>query len=181
MKSMIEISLKILQNHLQFNNNDGRFNNASGNFTGMLKPFTVEEVKLYIKYAKSKKPTISEDSKKELIDRYTSLRQESLINSNNYKMTVRHLESLIRLSEALAKIHNDSAVNIQYIQEAYRLLKSSLIEIKSEDIVLTCKESTEPFSIKNKDYLKISNSLIYLIKTSNYDKEDLCMKYLELI
>lgn len=145
-------------------------------------PFTVEEVNVYIKYVKSKVAKLSDESKKELIDKYISLRQDSLINTNNYRMTVRHLESLVRLSEALAKIHNDPIISSSYILEAYRLIKSSLVEIKGEDIIMSCKETDSNFVIPNKDFVRISNSLIYLIKSNEaLGRLQLVQKYLELV
>lgn len=148
---------------------------------GLSKPFTTDEVMLYIRYIKAKKPQLSQEGMDMLVSKYTSLRQDSLVNTNNYKMTPRHLESLIRLSEALAKIHNDTTIGVAYVQEAYRLLKSSVIEVSGEDIDLACKEGGESFVITSKDYLKIMNSLVYLIKSEKYTREQLCLRYLELI
>lgn len=174
------ISRHILQNHLIFNSDS--LNGDTEMNVSLLKPFTVEEVKLFIRYVKDKKPSLTEQSKKELTEKYISLRQDSLVNTNNYRMTVRHLESMIRLSEALAKIHNDTEVKTPYIHEAFRLLKSSLVEIKGEDIVLTTKESVETYTIASKDLTKVTNSLIYILKSnSGLTKEVLVEKYVELV
>lgn len=172
------VSRHILQNHLAFNTaNEG----SSIGLSGSVHPFTVEEVKLYIKYAQDKDTVLTESSKKELIEKYNQLRQDSLINTNNYRMTVRNLESMVRLSEALAKIHNDPEVNTSYILEAFRLIKSSLVEIKGEDIVLTCKGTMETSTLASKDISKITNSLIYLIKSSiGLTKATLTEKYCEM-
>lgn len=169
------ISRHILQNHLLYNTTDS--NNPETNFSY----FTLEEVKLFIRFIKNKTPTLTEESKKELVERYVLLRQDSLINTNNYRMTVRHLESLIRLSEALAKIHNDSVVSTQYILEAFRLLKSSLVEIKADDVLLTPVDSLEAYSLPSKDLTKITNSLIYLLKTKSCSKEELISNYLLMV
>lgn len=171
------ISRHILQNHVAYNE-------GSQSVVGMAlaRPFTVEEVKLYVRYIKGKTPVLTEESKKELASRYNSLRQDSLVNTNNYRMTVRHLESLIRISEALAKIHNDPEVSPPYIHEAYRLLKSSLVEIKGDDVVLTCKESVEQYAIPGRDFVKVSNALVYLLKSvESLSREDLVIRYLEMI
>ena len=157
------VSRHILQNHLTFNEASV---NESGRTPAQFHPFTVDEVKLYIKYVKDKETTLTEASRKELVEKYNQLRQDSLVNTNNYRMTVRNLESMVRLSEALAKIHKDPEVNSSYILEAFRLIKSSLVEIKAEDIVLTCKNTMETSTLASKDISKISNSLIYLLKSS---------------
>lgn len=168
------IARHILQNHLIYN--------TVGSPVQDLKPFTVEEVKLFIRYVKSKEPVLTEASKAELIQRYVLLRQDSLVNTSNYRMTVRHLESLIRLSEALAKLHNDPEVSTQYILESFRLLKSSLVEIKSEDIALVGVGSLDTYTLPNKDLIKVTNALVYLLKSgSGLGREELIEKYLLLV
>lgn len=175
------ISRHILQNHLVYNSASTASDNHSLS-ASLLKPFSIEEVKLFIRYIKEKKPVMTEKSMKELIDKYVLLRQDSLVNTNNYRMTVRHLESMIRLSEALAKIHNDTEVTTSYILEAFRLLKSSLVEIKSEDVILTANESLESYTLPSKDLAKITNSLIYIIKSNvSVGREQLVQLYLEMI
>lgn len=168
------VSRHILHNHFIYNNTEIIPEKAM--------PFTVDEVTLYIKYIKDKTPVLTDQSKKEIISKYISLRQDSLVNTNNYRMTVRHLESLIRLGEALAKIHNDKDIKSAYILEAYRLIKSSLIELKSEDFVMTCQDSGENVTISTKDFSKITNSLIYILKSNEaMSKIELVSRYLEFI
>lgn len=53
-----------------------------------------------------------------------------------YNAQVRQLESLIRLSEALARLHLEDIVRPIYIREAYRLLQQSIIFVESEDVEL---------------------------------------------
>jgi DNA replication licensing factor MCM6 len=152
-------------------------------FTGQESYFTLEQVKLYLKYVKSMKPKLTDEAHDALVQNYSRIRQDSLINSQNYKMTVRHLESMIRLSEALAKLHCDEEVKIAYVEEAYRLISSSVIELKGEDIEICPVDSTKPSAvINNKDIIRITNSLVYLIKTHDpMSKENLIECYLEQI
>ena len=51
-----------------------------------------------------------------------------------YKVTVRALESLIRLSEALARAHCDDTIRPTYVREVCRLLRNSNINISKNDI-----------------------------------------------
>lgn len=52
------------------------------------------------------------------------------------EITVRQLESLVLLSEALARIHLDDEVRPPYVREAYRLLRKSIIHVDVQDIDL---------------------------------------------
>ncbi|AFN83011.1 DNA replication licensing factor Mcm6 [Encephalitozoon romaleae SJ-2008] len=142
--------------------------------------FTREQVRLYLRYARKRSPKMTEEAKEMLIKKYINIRQDSLIHSNNYMMTVRHLESLIRLSEALAKIHDSELVTKEYVEEAHRLVKSSVVEIKGEDIEIIPKAGDEPgFMINSKDYIRITNSFIYLIKTREpMERHELVEAYL---
>jgi DNA replication licensing factor MCM6 len=47
---------------------------------------------------------------------------------------VRQLESLIRLSEAMARMHCDEEIKPSYVREVCRLLKQSNINIIKGDI-----------------------------------------------
>jgi len=43
--------------------------------------------------------------------------------NKSYRFTVRQLESLIRLSEAMARMHCDEEIKPSYVREVCRLLK----------------------------------------------------------
>ena len=59
-------------------------------------------------------PMIDLDGKKVLVECYRLLRQNDMLGKNKtaYRITVRQLESLIRLSEALARLHLDDKVYV---------------------------------------------------------------------
>jgi DNA replication licensing factor MCM6 len=167
------IATHILNNHAEYEECEVSKNSGY---------FTLEEVRLYLRYIKGRTPKMSDSAKDLLIKRYVKLRQDSLIHSNNYRMTVRHLESMIRISEALAKIHCDDDVENSYVEEAFRLIQSSVVEIKGDDIVFTVKGEgrEEEHRIPSKDYLRITNSFVYLLKTKeNLTRDDLVVAYLE--
>ena len=74
-----------------------------------------------------------------LVDCYRILRQDDAVGSRSqtaYRITVRQLESLIRLSEALARLQLDNEVRPSYVKEAFRLLRQSIIHIESADVDL---------------------------------------------
>ena len=61
------------------------------------------------------------------------LRKSDGKQSTSYRYTVRQLESLIRLSEAMARVHADVKIRTSYVREACRLLKTSNINIIKND------------------------------------------------
>ncbi len=50
-----------------------------------------------------------------------------------------------RLSEALARLHLDEEVRVEYVKEAHRLLQKSIIFVESEDIELEDNEEGTRF------------------------------------
>ena len=71
-----------------------------------------------------------------LKEEFKKMRQASSSpqSTQSYRYTVRQLESLIRLSEAMARLHADSVIRPSYVREVCRLLKSSNINIVKSDI-----------------------------------------------
>ena len=55
---------------------------------------------------------------------------------SSYRITVRQLESMVRLSEALARLHCDDEIRVEYVREAASLLRKSVVHVHSEDISL---------------------------------------------
>ena len=51
-----------------------------------------------------------------------------------YKITVRQLESLIRLCEAMARAHCEHEIKPHYVKEVCRLMRTSNINIVKGDI-----------------------------------------------
>jgi len=104
-------------------------------------PFSAEQIQRYIRYARTIKPRMTRDAALVLVQRYKDLRQNDLSGSaSSYRMTVRQLESMIRLSEALARLHCDQLIRETYVREAARLLKSSVIRVETDNIDLEAAE-----------------------------------------
>ncbi|KDO77174.1 hypothetical protein CISIN_1g0038092mg, partial [Citrus sinensis] len=101
--------------------------------------FTTAQLKRYIAYAKTLKPKLSLEARKLLVDSYVALRRGDTTPGSRvaYRMTVRQLEALIRLSEAIARSHLETQVHPRHVRVAVRLLKTSVISVESSEIDLS--------------------------------------------
>ena len=99
-------------------------------------PFTTEQMQRYIRFARTINPKLTPESQKEMIKCYSKLRQGDTLGRSRtaYRITVRQLESLVRLSEALARLHCDDIIRTSYVSEAFRLLRKSIIHVETEDV-----------------------------------------------
>jgi DNA replication licensing factor MCM6 len=87
----------------------------------------------YIKCCRALKPQFTKEAATILKNEYKMLRKSDGKQSTSYRYTVRQLESLIRLSEAMARVHADVKIRTSYVREACRLLKTSNINIIKND------------------------------------------------
>ncbi|KAH0554948.1 DNA replication licensing factor Mcm6 [Cotesia glomerata] len=100
--------------------------------------YTQAEIIRYINFAKHFKPTLTVEAAELLVESYTTLRQREGVGSSKstWRITVRQLESLVRLSEALAKLECADKVTVKHVQEARRLLSKSIVRVEQPDIDL---------------------------------------------
>jgi len=99
-------------------------------------PFTKEQMQRYIRFTRTIHPKITPESQRVLVDCYRKLRQGDTLGRSRaaYRITVRQLESMIRLSEAMARLHCDQEIKPAYVREAFRLLKTSIIQVETTDV-----------------------------------------------
>eukprot|EP00917_Polyrhabdina_sp_WS-2016_P011959 GHVP01026294.1.p1 GENE.GHVP01026294.1~~GHVP01026294.1.p1 ORF type:complete len:782 (+),score=132.50 GHVP01026294.1:3-2348(+) len=88
-------------------------------------PIGKELMTKYIRYARQFKPIISESAKKAISEGYVAMRKEGKA-TKTISATARQLESIIRLSEAHAKMHLAKTVEEYNVEEAVRLIKESM-------------------------------------------------------
>jgi len=91
-----------------------------------------EILKKYISYARQNVyPILSDESLKELMEFYVSLRDQGR-KEGSYSATHRQLEGLIRLSEASARVRLSDTVERQDVERAIRLVKASLQDLVTD-------------------------------------------------
>lgn len=97
-----------------------------------------DDVLRYIQFARQFKPIITKESMDLLVENYGHLRQRDVGTGgkSTWRITVRQLESMIRLSEAQAKMECSNEVLPRHVNEAYRLLNKSIIRVEQPDIHL---------------------------------------------
>lgn len=108
--------------------------------------FTTEQLQRYIRFARTFKPEFTDEAKALLVEKYKELRADDAqggIGRNSYRITVRQLESMIRLSEAIAKANCVEDVTPAFVREAFSLLRSSIISVEKDDIEVDGEEDEE--------------------------------------
>ncbi|RMX73949.1 hypothetical protein D0869_13090 [Hortaea werneckii] len=99
--------------------------------------FSTEQLQRYIRFARLFQPVFTDDAKTFLVEKYKELRSNDAqggIGRNSYRITVRQLESLIRLSEAVAKANCVDQVTKAFVEEAFKLLQQSIISVEKDDV-----------------------------------------------
>ncbi|KAM9893264.1 hypothetical protein OXX79_009455, partial [Metschnikowia pulcherrima] len=90
----------------------------------------VQDLSTYIQYAKENvNPVITPESKNELVRAYVEMRNlgdDTRSSEKRITATTRQLESMIRLSEAHAKMRLSERVELIDVKEAVRLIKSAI-------------------------------------------------------
>ncbi|KZF23297.1 DNA replication licensing factor Mcm6 [Xylona heveae TC161] len=108
--------------------------------------FTTEQLQRYIRFARTFKPEFTPEAKTLLVEKYKELRADDAqggIGRNSYRITVRQLESMIRLSEAIAKANCVEDVTPAFVREAYNLLRQSIISVEHDDVDIEEVEELE--------------------------------------
>ncbi|CRG84386.1 DNA replication licensing factor MCM6 [Talaromyces islandicus] len=98
---------------------------------------STELLQRYIRLARTFKPVFTEEAKAVLVEKYKELRANDAqggIGRSSYRITVRQLESLIRLSEAVARANCVEEILPRFVREAYNLLRQSIITVEKDDI-----------------------------------------------
>lgn len=96
---------------------------------------SMSDLRSYIAYAKKKcRPVISQSAVTLLENEYVKIRS-SVDNRDSIPITVRQLEALVRISEALAKMELCDECREEHVQEALRLFKVSTYDAAKSGII----------------------------------------------
>ena len=66
------------------------------------------------------------------------------MSQSSWRITVRQLESMIRLSEAMARMHCLEYVAAKHVEESFKLLNKSILRVEAPDIDFTGMGEEEP-------------------------------------
>lgn len=108
--------------------------------------YSLDEIRRYLLFARQFKPKISSESEEFIVEQYKRLRQRDGsggVSKSAWRITVRQLESMIRLSEAMARMHCCDEVQPKHVKEAFRLLNKSIIRVETPDVNLEPEEELE--------------------------------------
>lgn len=98
---------------------------------------STEQLQRYIQFARTFRPVFTDEAKALLVEKYKELRANDAqggIGRSSYRITVRQLESLVRLSEAVAKANCVEEIIPKFVIEAYDLLRQSIVTVEKDDV-----------------------------------------------
>ncbi|KAI1633134.1 MCM2/3/5 family-domain-containing protein [Biscogniauxia mediterranea] len=108
--------------------------------------FSTECLQRYIRFARTFRPEFTDEAKERLVVKYKELRADDAqggVGKNSYRITVRQLESLIRLSEAIAKANCVEEIVPDFVDEAFNLLRQSIISVEHDDVEIDEEDNEE--------------------------------------
>ncbi|KAJ8672495.1 hypothetical protein QAD02_003754 [Eretmocerus hayati] len=127
-------------------------------------PLDQEVLKKYIVYAKQNvRPKLSEIDQDKIAKLYSQLRQESY-KTGSLPITVRHIESIIRMAEANAKMHLRENVREEDINLAIRMELESFVDTQKYSIMKTMRNSFQKYLTFEKNH----NELLYFALRNLY-------------
>ena len=123
-------------------------------------PVAAELMRKYISYARGVKPVLGKDALKRLGDFYLAMRAASETEGSPVAITARQLESLVRISEARARVALKKEVSAEDAEAAIAIMKRSLEEVGIDvssykmdiDLIMTGK----PKSVRDKMQVVLS-------------------------
>lgn len=130
------------------------------------KVYTLDQIRKYILWTKITNPQIGLEAEKTLCKEYRKMRERDAGGqASSWRITVRQLESCIRLAEAMARLYAKDTVSQSHVREAARLLNRSIVTVEMPDV------EWEDFE-ENEEELAAAAEQMNLEEDENVDKEN---------
>ncbi|VDM35030.1 unnamed protein product [Hydatigera taeniaeformis] len=128
---------------------------------GDREPLRQDLLKKYIMYAKDRvHPKLNQMDQDKVAKAYADLRRESMA-TGSIPITVRHIESVVRLSEAHARMHLREYVNEDDVNMALRIVLESFVSTQKYGIMKTMRQKFSRFLSYRRDNQEL---LLFLLK-----------------
>jgi DNA replication licensing factor MCM2 len=143
-----------------------------------LLPISQDLLKKYILEARSIKPSLTGIDTDKVARLYSELRRESEI-SGGIPIAVRHVESIMRMSEAAARMRLSSYVTDGDLNIAISVMLESFISAQKFNVTRTLRRHFARFLDADTDYnsLLLLKLYVYLVLSLNYSKNIMLIHY----
>ncbi|XP_052065124.1 DNA replication licensing factor mcm2-like [Mytilus californianus] len=137
------------------------------NTSASVEPLPQDLLKKYIIYCKDKvHPKLHQMDQDKVAKMYSELRRESMA-TGSIPITVRHIESMIRLAEGHAKMHLRDYVNEDDVNMAMRIMLESFISTQKFSITRTMRKTFSRYLTYKKDNNEL---LLFILKQLAMDQ-----------
>jgi len=123
-------------------------------------PIPQELLRKYILYSKRIKPNINDIDLDKISQLYSELRRES--RDKGFAMTVRHVESIVRMAEAHARMHLRESVNDEDVNLSIRTMLDSFINAQKYSVTSNLRKNFSRYVSYRKD---INQLLFYTLQS----------------
>ncbi|XP_076448292.1 DNA replication licensing factor mcm2-like [Babylonia areolata] len=138
-----------------------------GDGDNTVEPLPQELLKKYIIYAKEKvHPRLHQMDQDKIAKMYADLRRESMA-TGSIPITVRHIESMIRMAEAHARMHLRDYVNEDDVNMAIRIMLESFIATQKFSVMRSMRKTFSRYLSFRKDTHQL---LLFLLKQLAQDQ-----------
>ena len=105
---------------------------VAGGPDGAATPYTTAQLQRFVRYARAHRPRLSRGAAAAIVKGFVRLRAGDAAPGSRtaYRITVRQLEALVRLSEALARARLSGEVSPADVREALRLVRDSVSDVE---------------------------------------------------
>ncbi|XP_045166532.1 DNA replication licensing factor mcm2-like [Mercenaria mercenaria] len=137
------------------------------NTTSTVEPIPQDLLKKYIIYSKEKvHPKLNKMDQDKVAKMYAELRRESMA-TGSIPITVRHIESMIRMAESHAKMHLRDYVNEEDVNMAIRIMLESFISTQKFSVMRTMRKTFGRYLAFKKDNNEL---LLFILKQLSQDQ-----------